>query len=138
MNTSDAVIEIDNVEHTYGGTTKALAGVGLTIRRGEFVAIIGKNGSGKTTLAKHFNGLLKPTNTPGAVRLHTKAGRTIDTRNSRLHELASTVGYVFQNPDRQIFHDTCREELEHGPRNLGTVTATLAQRVSATTELVSI
>lgn len=138
MNASDAVIEIDNVEHTYGGTTKALAGVSLTIRRGEFVAIIGKNGSGKTTLAKHFNGLLKPTNPRGAVRLQTKDRRTIDTRNSRLHELASTVGYVFQNPDRQIFHDTCREELEYGPRNLGADEAALASKVSETLELVGL
>lgn len=138
MNASNAVIEIDNVEHAYGGTMKALAGVSLTINRGEFVAIIGKNGSGKTTLAKHFNGLLKPTNPDGLVRLHTKRGQTIDTRNSRLHQLASTVGYVFQNPDRQIFHDTCREELEYGPHNLGADEDTLVRQVSETLELVGL
>ncbi|MGC5344394.1 energy-coupling factor ABC transporter ATP-binding protein [Streptomyces sp. DT24] len=138
MSRSDAVIEIVDVEHTYGGATKALAGVSMTIGRGEFVAIIGKNGSGKTTLAKHFNGLLRPTGPSGAVRLRTKDGRTIDTRGSRLHHLASTVGYVFQNPDRQIFHDTCREELEYGPRNLGAEPGTLAERVSETLELVGL
>jgi energy-coupling factor transport system ATP-binding protein len=138
MRGSTALIEVDNVEHAYGGSTKALCGVSLTIDRGEFVAIIGKNGSGKTTLAKHFNGLLKPTNSNGSVRLLTRDGKVVDTRNSRLHQLAPTVGYVFQNPDRQIFHDTCREELEYGPRNLGADPATLARRVSETLDLVGL
>ncbi|MFJ3185036.1 energy-coupling factor ABC transporter ATP-binding protein [Streptomyces halstedii] len=138
MNHLDTVIEIDGVEHTYGTGAKALAGVDLTIGRGEFVAIIGRNGSGKTTLAKHFNGLLRPTNPGGAVRLHTRDGRTVDTRGTRLHRLAATVGYVFQNPDRQIFHDTCREELEYGPRNIGADPETLAREVSETMELVGL
>ncbi|AWL41265.1 MULTISPECIES: energy-coupling factor ABC transporter ATP-binding protein [Streptomyces] len=138
MNHLDTVIEIDGVEHTYGTGAKALAGVDLTIGRGEFVAIIGRNGSGKTTLAKHFNGLLRPTNPGGAVRLHTRDGRTVDTRGTRLHHLAATVGYVFQNPDRQIFHDTCREELEYGPRNIGADPETLAREVSETMELVGL
>jgi energy-coupling factor transport system ATP-binding protein len=138
MNHPDAVIAITRVEHAYGGTTKALAGVSLTIGRGEFVAVIGRNGSGKTTLAKHFNGLLRPTNPDGAVRLHTRDGGTVDTRETRLHHLARTVGYVFQNPDRQIFHDTCREELEYGPRNLGAAPATLARQVSETLDLVGL
>lgn len=138
MNTSEPLIEIVDVEHTYGGAKKALAGVNVTIGRGEFVAIIGKNGSGKTTLAKHFNGLLRPANTNGMARLRTKDGRTIDTRGARLHQLASIVGYVFQNPDRPIFHDTCHEELEFGPRNLGTDPEVLRHRVSQTLELVGL
>lgn len=138
MRKPEAVIEVVDVKHTYGGNTKALRGVNLTIGHGEFVAIIGKNGSGKTTLAKHFNGLLKPTNSDGEVRLRTAAGKTIDTRRSRLHHLAPTVGYVFQNPDRQIFHDTCREELEYGPRNIGADPAALARSVSETLEKVGL
>ncbi|WP_019544410.1 energy-coupling factor ABC transporter ATP-binding protein [Streptomyces sulphureus] len=138
MNHSENVIEMVDVEHTYGRGAAALAGVDLTIGRGEFVAIIGRNGSGKTTLAKHFNGLLRPTNPRGTVRLHTKDGATVDTRGTRLHHLAATVGYVFQNPDRQIFHDTCREELEYGPRNLGTDPAELAREVRSSLELVGL
>ncbi|CAL9331022.1 energy-coupling factor ABC transporter ATP-binding protein [Streptomyces sp. enrichment culture] len=138
MSNPDAVIEMNNVEHTYGGGTKALAGVDLTVGRGEFVAVIGRNGSGKTTLAKHFNGLLRPTNQDGAVRVRRADGRSVDTRGTRLHHLAATVGYVFQNPDRQIFHDTCREELEYGPRNLGAGPAALADTVSQTLELVGL
>lgn len=138
MNHSENVIEMVGVEHTYGRGATALAGVDLTIGRGEFVAIIGRNGSGKTTLAKHFNGLLRPTNSRGSVRLHTKDGAAVDTRHTRLHHLAATVGYVFQNPDRQIFHDTCREELEYGPRNLGTDPAELAREVRDSLELVGL
>ncbi|MDJ1136796.1 energy-coupling factor ABC transporter ATP-binding protein [Streptomyces iconiensis] len=119
MSPQETVIEITDVEHTYGRATTALAGVNLRIGRGEFVAVIGRNGSGKTTLAKHFNGLLRPTNPGGTVRLHSRDGTATDTRGARLHHLAATVGYVFQNPDRQIFHDTCREELAYGPLNLG-------------------
>ena len=97
-------IEAIDVEHSYTATVKALKGVTLRIGRGEFVAIIGRNGSGKTTLAKHFNGLLHPTNRGGRVVL----GERISTRDAPLNRLSSIVGYVFQNPDRQIIHDTCR------------------------------
>ncbi len=90
----------------------ALTNINLSIRKGEFVAIIGQNGSGKTTLIKHFNGLLKPTK-----------GRVIvdgrDTAELPTSELARSVGYVFQNPDHQIFADTVREEVDFGPKNLG-------------------
>ncbi|MGM7421882.1 energy-coupling factor ABC transporter ATP-binding protein [Cellulosimicrobium sp. ES-005] len=137
MTSTETVIEIDNVEHTYGGTKRALAGVSLSIGQGEFVAVIGKNGSGKTTLAKHFNGLLRPTNPGGSVRLRTRDG-IVDTRRTKLHQLASTVGYVFQNPDRQIFHDTCREELEYGPRNLGVEESALEDQVNRTLALVGL
>ncbi len=90
----------------------ALSDVNLGIGRGEFVALIGQNGSGKTTLIKHFNGLLKPSR--GRVIVE---GR--DTTNLPTSELARSVGYVFQNPDHQIFAETVREEVAFGPKNLG-------------------
>lgn len=133
--TGASAIRVRDVEHRYRDGTQALAGVDLDIAAGEFVAIIGKNGSGKTTLAKHFNGLLKPTNRKGSVTVTSRTLGTVDVGNTKLHRLASTVGYVFQNPDRQIFHDTCREELEYGLRNLGIEDPqTLSTRVSATLE----
>lgn len=135
---SDTVIELADVEHSYAGTTRALAGVHLTIRRGEFVAVIGKNGSGKTTLAKHFNGLLRPTNALGKVLVRGTGGGLIDPRRYKLHQLAPIIGYVFQNPDRQIFHDTCREELEFGPANLGADPQSTARRVSETLTMVGL
>ena len=71
--------------------------VTLTIRRGEFVALIGRNGSGKTTLAKHLNGLLAPDAGRGAAR------RPAASRELPLEQLAQRVGYVFQDPDHQLF-----------------------------------
>ena len=80
------------------------------IAPGEFVAIIGQNGSGKTTLAKHLVGLLRPV--AGAVMLN---GR--DRTTMRPAETAAEVGYVFQNPDHQIFAATVEDEVAFGPRN---------------------
>jgi energy-coupling factor transporter ATP-binding protein EcfA2 len=90
----------------------ALRDVNLSIERGEFMAFIGQNGSGKTTLIKHFNGLLKPTQ--GRVLVEGA-----DTTNLLTSQLAKSVGYVFQNPDHQIFAEKVRDEIAFGPHNLG-------------------
>ena len=103
---------------------RALDGIDLRIGPGERVALIGQNGSGKTTLVRHLNGLLRPTE--GRV--------TVDgTDASRLTvaQLASRVGLVFQDPDRQIFAGSVRSEVEFGPRNLGRSGDELAGGVAA-------
>jgi energy-coupling factor transporter ATP-binding protein EcfA2 len=107
-----ALIEVRNLSHRYPAGALALDGVSFTVRAGEFIAIIGQNGAGKTTLTKHLNGLLKPT--AGIVVVE---GR--DTRRLRTALLARTVGYVFQNPDHQIFSESVWEEVAFGPRSLG-------------------
>jgi energy-coupling factor transport system ATP-binding protein len=106
------IIEVNDLEYVYPGNIKALDNISMEIRQGEFLAIIGQNGSGKTTLVKHFNGLLKPSK--GEVRV---AGE--DTKGKHVSELGKIVGYVFQNPDHQIFADTVEEEVAFGPNNLG-------------------
>lgn len=88
-----------------------MLGVSLEISPGEFMAVIGQNGSGKTTLVKHFNGLLRPTEGKVWVK-----GR--DTSRTPVSVLAGLVGYVFQNPDHQIFCPTVWAEVSFGPRNL--------------------
>ena len=116
-------LEVRDLWFEYDDGPAALRGLSLQIAEGELVAFIGQNGSGKTTLAKHFNGLLRPTR--GQVWLH---GQTIDDRP--VSHLAHSVGYVFQNPDHQIFNPTVREEIAVGPRNLGLSEAEVAQRVA--------
>ena len=81
-----------------------LKDIKLCIREREFVAILGANGSGKTTLVKHFNGLLRQQQ--GEIRLDG-----VDSRKLSIYEMGQIVGYVFQNPDQQIFCDTVYEEV---------------------------
>jgi len=117
------LIDVRGLRHRYPTGHEALAEVSLAIRPGEFVALVGRNGSGKTTLAKHLNGLLEPTE--GAVRLE---GR--DLRSLALEELAQRVGYVFQDPDHQLFAATVGEEVAFGPRNLGLAPTQVEERVA--------
>ena len=105
-------IEIQNLEFSYPSGVEALRGLSFTIMPGEKLAIVGQNGAGKTTLVKHFNGLLKPTN--GWVLVGDW-----DTREHTVAKLASRVGYVYQNPDEQLFSRTVEQEVAVGPKNLG-------------------
>lgn len=105
-------IEIKDLRFTYPSGLEALKGINLTIEYGEQVAIVGQNGAGKTTLVRHFNGLLKPTS--GSVSI----GEWETTKHS-VAKLASRVGYVFQNPDEQLFSKNVLTEVSFGPRNLG-------------------
>lgn len=105
-------IEISNLHFTYPTGVQALRGISLTIQSGEQVAIVGQNGSGKTTLVKHLNGLLQPTS--GFVRIGNW-----DTREHSVAKMARRVGYVFQNPDEQLFSKNVGAEVAFGPKNLG-------------------
>lgn len=123
---------VQDLWYSYGDGVTALRGIDLEIEDGDYVAVIGQNGSGKTTLVKHFNGLLKPTRGRVLVRgLGDHKGSPLlrDTASLRVGQLAQTVGYVFQNPDHQIFCATTYEELAFGPRNLGLPEAEVRRRV---------
>ena len=106
------MIEVKNVYFTYPNGVEALRGVSLLIDRGEFVAIMGQNGAGKTTLVKHFNGLLKPTR--GEVIVDG-----VNTKETSVATLARKVGYVFQNPDHQLFCETVEKEIAFALKNFG-------------------
>ena len=128
---STPAIEAADLRFAYPSGVEALRGVTVTIRSGEFVGVVGQNGSGKTTLVKHFNGLLKPTS--GVVRL-----LGVDTRTKGVAELARSAGYVFQNPDHQIFCNTVREEIAFGPRNLGMTAAEIEASCRYVIELLDL
>jgi energy-coupling factor transport system ATP-binding protein len=122
----------DRVEYRYPeGGAQALNQVSLEIGEGEFIALLGPNGSGKSTLARLFNGLLKPT-----------AGRVLvkgcPTTTFSPPDMAQEVGYVFQNPDHQLFARTVEEEVGFGPRVLGLQTGTIRQRVREALEAVDL
>lgn len=103
-----ADIVIKNVSFTYPNGYTAVENINLEIRQGENVAIVGQNGAGKTTLVKMMNGLNKPTK--GDVLVGDK-----NTRDYTTAQISRSVGYVFQNPDDQIFHSTVEEEVRFGP-----------------------
>ena len=105
-------IEIKDLRFTYPSGLEAQSGISLTIEAGEQVAIVGQNGAGKTTLVRHFNGLLQPT--VGSVVIGDW-----DTKKYSVAKFASRVGYVFQNPDEQLFSKDVGTEVKFGPHNLG-------------------
>lgn len=111
--------EEGNVE----GITTAVDGVSLSVKPGEFIAILGHNGSGKSTLAKQINAMLFPTE--GTVVVDG-----LDTNNEdNLLQIRQTAGMVFQNPDNQIIGQIVDEEVGFGPENLGVPTEEILQRV---------
>lgn len=109
---AQVAVEVKELSHSYEKGQFALRDASLEIREGEFIAVVGRNGSGKTTFVKHLNGLLKPS--VGEVLFRGER-----VRRMKLSEIARHVGYVFQNPDNQIFCETVEQEVEFGPKNLG-------------------
>lgn len=119
------VVSIDDLRFVYReGGIVALDGVSLEVARGSVVGVAGQNGSGKTTLTKHLNGLLRPTS--GRVLVEG-----LDTARHPVRTLARHVGYVFQNPNHQLFARTVADELAFGPRNLGCTSDEVEARVAA-------
>jgi energy-coupling factor transport system ATP-binding protein len=104
-------IQINKLDFAYPDGTKALDNINLSVQVGEFVALIGQNGSGKTTLSKCLNGLYKPTS--GEVIVDG-----LNSKNTPIVQMVRRVGYVFQNPDHQLFNSNCWDEIAYGPRNI--------------------
>jgi energy-coupling factor transport system ATP-binding protein len=125
------MIEVENVHFSYPNGVEALKGVSLTIRNGEFVAIMGQNGAGKTTLVKHFNGLLKPSE--GKVRVDN-----VETTKTSVAALARNAGFVFQNPDHQLFSETVEDEVAFALKNFGFEAEVIEQRITWALNLLSL
>lgn len=121
--TDEKLIEVSDLVYEYPDGTLALQNINLDIYANQFIAFIGQNGAGKTTLAKCLNGLLRPNS--GLVKIEG-----LDTREKgTTKKIVTKVGYVFQNPDHQLFNNTIYKEIAYGPRNLGLEEKEVEQRV---------
>ena len=107
-----AHVSLQNVSYEYPGGFLAVDDISLDIESGENVAIIGQNGAGKTTTVKMMNRLLTPTK--GNVIIGD-----INTKDYTTAQVSRRVGYVFQNPDDQIFHSSVYDEVAFGPDKIG-------------------
>lgn len=125
------MIEVKDVYFRYQNGVEALKGVSLTIKDGEFVAIMGQNGAGKTTLVKHFNGLLKPAK--GQVLIDG-----VDTTKRSIAELSRDVGFVFQNPDSQLFSETVEDEIAFALKNFGYEAEVIEKRITWALNLLNL
>ncbi len=112
------------------GTYRAIDGVNINAREGQFIAILGHNGSGKSTLAKHMNAILVPTGgTMWVSGWNTK-------EPEHLWDVRQSAGMVFQNPDNQIIGTVVEEDVGFGPENLGVPTDEIWQRVEESLKAV--
>ena len=126
-----AYIEVRDLVYRYSDGTQALNGINLNIAEGEFIALIGQNGSGKTTLSKCLNGLFKATT--GDVIVDG-----LNSKNTPIVQMVRRVGYVFQNPDHQLFNNNCWDEIAYGPRNIELPEAEVKERVAEAAQVVGL
>lgn len=131
----DNIIEFKNVTYEYekreeGLTQKALENINVDVKKGEFIAILGKNGSGKSTLAKHINALFIPTDG----KVFVDGLDTSDFEN--LWKIRNKAGMVFQNPDNQIIATIVEEDVAFGPENIGIESTEIRARVEEALKMV--
>lgn len=108
----ETLLNIQKLVFSYKNAGQTLAEVDFAVNTGEFVALVGRNGSGKTTLTRLAMALIKPAS--GTIYFQGKNTATMTPA-----DMARGIGYVFQNPDRQIFRDTVAKEVAYGPQQLG-------------------
>lgn len=106
------ILSIQNLTYIYPNGREALTDINIDIQKNEFLAIIGQNGAGKSTLMKNITGLIRPTKG----RILMNGNDMIDTP---VAEISKKIGFVLQNPDRQLFCNTVEEEVAYGLKNAG-------------------
>ncbi|MEJ5201177.1 MAG: ATP-binding cassette domain-containing protein, partial [Anaerolineales bacterium] len=131
MSDQKPYIEVKNLWYSYTDGTLALSDINMEIYDGEFIAFIGQNGSGKTTLSKCLNGLFKPTR--GDVIVDG-----LNSKNTPIVQMVRRVGYVFQNPDHQLFNNNCWDEIAYGPRNIELPEDEVKERVEEAARVVGL
>jgi energy-coupling factor transport system ATP-binding protein len=131
MTDNNPFIQVNNLDFTYPDGTKALENINVSIQVGEFIALIGQNGSGKTTLSKLLNGLYKPSS--GDVIVDG-----LNSKTTPIVQMVRRVGYVFQNPDHQLFNNNCWDEIAYGPRNIELPEEEVKVRVEEAAQVVGL
>jgi energy-coupling factor transporter ATP-binding protein EcfA2 len=125
---NESAISIRNLTYTYPNGTRALEGIDLQVRQGEYLAIMGPNGAGKTTLCLFLNGVV-PHITGGRVRGRVKV-MGLDTFEQHVYEMAQHVGMVLQDPEAQLFTSSVLSEVAFAAENLGYPRETILERVA--------
>ena len=125
------VIAASNLSFHYNQDVPALKNVNLRVKEGEFLAIVGKNGSGKTTLVKTVLGLLRPD--AGRIAVKSK-----NIAKQRVSDIGKIIGFVFQDPDYQIFSPTVEEEVAFAPKNFGVGPLQTGQSVEKSLKVVGL
>jgi energy-coupling factor transport system ATP-binding protein len=128
---NNSFIQVNSLDFAYPDGTKALEDINVSIQIGEFIALIGQNGSGKTTLSKLLNGLYKPSS--GDVIVDG-----LNSKTTPIVQMVRRVGYVFQNPDHQLFNNNCWDEIAYGPRNIELPEKEVKIRVEEATQVVGL
>lgn len=115
-------VTVENASFVYAGGVRALDGLDVAVRPGDFTAVMGANGSGKSTMLKLLVGLL-----------HATEGRVLigdlEVGHDTFNKVAATVGYLFQDPNDQLFCPTVAADIAYGPENLGLRDAEVERRV---------
>ncbi len=122
------LIEVKNLNYIYPATEdhpaeQALFDVSFSVKKGEFLGIIGHNGSGKSTLAKLLNAIIMPTSGDVFIAGHNTKDET------RIWDIRQTAGMVFQNPDNQLVATIVEDDVAFGPENLGVPSEEIRMRV---------
>ena len=131
MTENESYIQVVDLDFEYPDGTQALKDINLEIFKGEMIALIGQNGSGKTTLSKCLNGLYKPTR--GDIFVDG-----LNSKKSSIVQMVKRVGYVFQNPDHQLFNSNCWDEIAYGPRNIELSEDEVKERVEEAIRVVGL
>lgn len=126
------VLEVNGLNYSYPNGRRALNDVQFSVTRGEIIGIVGPSGAGKSTLLLHLNGLL-PQNLPTANGSANRAAVQVAGLNvgrEHVSEVRRLVGFLFQDPDDQLFCPTVRDDVAFGPLNLGLTHAEVEARIA--------
>lgn len=130
---SSIILEAREIRYRYPRGMEAIQGISFHIRKGEKIALVGPNGAGKSTLMLMFNGMIRPDS--GVILFDNEP---VSYDKGSLRKLRKRVGFVLQNPDRQIIAPTVYQDVAFGPVNLGYSESEVKQAVTGALRYVGL